>query len=359
MNKKSKIGELVEIAKGKKANDVISSCGDGCHRYIQIGDLRADLVLQYTLDKKGVEVEENDLCIAWDGANAGTIGYGLTGYIGSTIARLRPTKKETTHTPYLGRFLQSKFKELNSAATGATIPHISKNYLENLILPLPSLSEQRRIAVILDKADALRRKRAETLQLLDDFMRSVFLEMFGNPVKNEKGWKALPMTQIFNIRTGKLDSNAAIEDGQYPFFTCSRENFEIDTYAFNCEALILSGNNAAGDYSVKYYKGKFNAYQRTYVLELKNPKNSYHFFKQLLEYKLSEMKQGSRGTNTKYLTISFFERLDLFVPPLDIQVQFEKISTATYTHMKRSNHAQKEMNIFFDSLAQRAFRREL
>ena len=167
------------------------------------------------------------------------------------------------------------------------------------------------------------------------------------------------MTQVFNIRTGKLDSNAAVENGKYPFFTCSRENFKIDTYAFDCESLLLSGNNAAGDYSVKYYKGKFNAYQRTYVLELKNPKNTYSFFKQLLEYKLSEMKQGSRGTNTKYLTISFFERLDLFVPPADIQIQFEKISAAIHDNTKRKNDTQKEMGNLFNSLTQRAFRGEL
>ena len=64
-------------------------------------------------------------------------------------------------------------------------------------------------------------------------------------------------------------ANASSQNGQYPFFTCSKEAYQIDYYAFDCEALLLAGNNATANYDVKYYNGKFNAYQRTYVLTAK------------------------------------------------------------------------------------------
>ena len=66
------------------------------------------------------------------------------------------------------------------------------------------------------------------------------------------------------IKTGKLDANASEEDGMYPFFTCAREISRINTFAFDCECVLVAGN---GELNVKYYEGKFNAYQRTYVIE--------------------------------------------------------------------------------------------
>ncbi len=66
------------------------------------------------------------------------------------------------------------------------------------------------------------------------------------------------------IRTGKLDANASSENGKYPFFTCSVTPLKIDIYSYDCECVLVAGN---GDLNVKYYNGKFDAYQRTYIIE--------------------------------------------------------------------------------------------
>ncbi len=76
---------------------------------------------------------------------------------------------------------------------GANIKNIRKSELEQFKLPLPSLEEQKRIAAILDKADSLRRKRQQALQLADDFLRATFLDLFGDPVTNPKGWPVKPL----------------------------------------------------------------------------------------------------------------------------------------------------------------------
>ena len=81
-----------------------------------------------------------------------------------------------------------------------------------------------------------------------------------------KGWRECRLGDVAKYRTGKLNSNAATNNGDYPFFTCSPITAKIDTFAFDEESLILAGNNANGIFSLKYYNGKFNAYQRTYVI---------------------------------------------------------------------------------------------
>ena len=152
--------------------------------------------------------------------------------------------------------------------------------------------------------------------------QSRFIELFGEPELNPRDLPVLPWGAVFQTTTGKLDSNAMVENGRYPFFTCAKESYKIDSYAFDCEALLLAGNNAAGIYDVKHYKGKFNAYQRTYVLRLMNEKWSYILFKRQLEDKLRYLQSQSKGTNTRYLTLGILNELRFVVPPIAEQEQF-------------------------------------
>ncbi len=144
--------------------------------------------------------------IAWDGANAGTSSFGLSGVIGSTLAVLRPRSADTS-TPYLGHFLRAREGYLRSRCKGATVPHIDGKSLENLEVPLPPLPEQRRIAEILDKADALRVKRRAALAQLDTLTQSTFLDMFRDPAA--QGWR---MSTIAGIAA---DSDGAIRTGPF------------------------------------------------------------------------------------------------------------------------------------------------
>ncbi len=117
------------------------------------------------------------------------------------------------------------------------------------------------------------------------------------------------------------------ENGEYPFFTCSKEIYKIDKFAFDCEALLLAGNNAVGNYDVKHYKGRFNAYQRTYVLTLKNEGWSYKFFQRQLESKLSYLQLRSIGSNTRYLTLKILDDLTFKVPSQKKQIEFDNFSS--------------------------------
>ncbi len=118
------------------------------------------------------------------------------------------------------------------------------------------------------------------------------------------------LLDVCDIRTGKLDANAMVENGEYPFYTCDRNPFRIDTYAFDCECVLIGGNNATGNFPINYYKGKFNAYQRTYVITVKegmdiNIRYVYHAMK----LALLEIKRRSKGSLTKFITLNLLQNV--------------------------------------------------
>lgn len=178
------LGDLVEIQKGKKADRLFERPTSGFVRYLQIDDLRPDAKPKYVEPFDCPVATTADVVIAWDGANAGTVSYNLHGHIGSTLAILRP--KAELLAPYLSRFLQSKFDYLQANSTGATIPHVSKNALESLQVPLSSIYEQQRIAERLEQAERLCRTRRYALELSDTFLPAAFLELFGEPTVNPR-----------------------------------------------------------------------------------------------------------------------------------------------------------------------------
>lgn len=104
-----------------------------------------------------------------------------------------------------------------------------------------------------------------------------------------------------NITTGKLDANCAVNGGEYPFFTCSALPAAINNYAFDDDVVLIAGNNAQGNFHVSRYKGKFNAYQRTYVLTAKLG-YSLDYIYYFLKLELKRLKEHSQGSQTKFLT---------------------------------------------------------
>lgn len=129
-------------------------------------------------------------------------------------------------------------------------------------------------------------------------------------------WKTYKLGDVATFQTGKLNSNAAVENGKYPFFTCSPNTLSIDTYAFDKEAILLAGNNAEGNFSIKYYKGKFNAYQRTYIIETYNDICDIKYLFYALKLCLQKFKQMSQGTSTKFLTAVILNNFEISLPPL-------------------------------------------
>ena len=127
----------------------------------------------------------------------------------------------------------------------------------------------------------------------------------------------IDLGKICNIKTGKLDANATSENGIYPFFTCSRESLKIDSYSYDCECVLVAGN---GDLNVKYYNGKFDAYQRTYIIEvLDKMKYSTKFLYLLISSKIDELRKAAIGGVIKYIKLSNLTNIK--VPVLSLEDQ--------------------------------------
>lgn len=256
-------------------------------------------------------------------------------------------KREVLLPRYLYYFCRNfDFERLNKAVT---IPSLTKSDLLKIEIELPSMENQQKIVDKLSKIEQIIQMRKQELQGIDELIKARYVEMF-----YDKGYPVLKWNDVFNTTTGKLDSNAAVDGGAYPFFTCSKEVLRIDDYAFEEEALLLAGNNAAGKYDVKYYSGKFNAYQRTYVLTLKE-NWSYRLFQYQLEDKLAYLQQQSLGGLTKYLTLKILGELEFIIPPKKQQDKFDLFIKQVDKSKVVVQKAIDETQLLFDSLMQKYF----
>ena len=130
-------------------------------------------------------------------------------------------------------------------------------------------------------------------------------------------WNMVTLKDAVTFRTGKLNSNAATKNGKYPFFTCSQDVYKTDTYSFDTECVLLGGNNADAVYPIFYFKGKFDAYQRTYVIESKD--NNIRFLYYALTEKLNELRSRSTGSATKFLTLKILNQIPVSLPDYSTQ----------------------------------------
>ena len=332
---------------------------DGKTRYVRItdidneGNLGMDVVSPNSVDDKYL-LNDGDVLFARTGATVGkTYLYrssaGRCIYAGFLI-RVVPNQKIIrpdylyyfTKSPQYKGFVQSSMKIVAQ-------PNINAKQYGDLEFNVPSLEEQDLIIKKLNTISSVIILRRTELMKLDELIKARFVEMF-----YDKGYPVLKWNDVFNTTTGKLDSNAAVDGGAYPFFTCSKEVLRIDDYAFEEEALLLAGNNAAGKYDVKYYSGKFNAYQRTYVLTLKE-NWSHRLFQYQLEDKLAYLQQQSLGGLTKYLTLKILGELEFIIPPKKQQDKFDLFIKQVDKSKVAVQKALDDTQLLFNSLMQKYF----
>ncbi|TLU87505.1 MAG: restriction endonuclease subunit S [Chlorobium sp.] len=247
------------------------------------------------------------------GALTNGIGFGSSEYI---VFRSDGRLRNEWLYYYLSR---ESFRVEGAKLMSGAVGHkrVPKEFIENYLIPVPPLPEQQRIVALLDEAfAAIATAKANAEKNLKNARA-----LFDSYLNYDYGANAF-LGDLVQIKTGKLDANAAEANGRYPFFTCSREVYSINNYAFDCEAILLAGNNAVGDFNVKHYKGRFNAYQRTYVITV-NEKQLilYRFLYFHLLKSLKTFKEQSVGVGTKFLKLGMIQNLKIALPPLADQQQ--------------------------------------
>lgn len=260
---------------------------------------------------------------------------------------------------------------LESQGTGSTFKEISKGVFKNLEISYPEIEAQKNIVYTLTtirkKLKVLNKQIQHYRQLKQSLMEKLFTEGLRKEQKvvSEEGlipqsWVVQNLYEIADYTTGKLDSNAMVEGGEYPFFTCAQETFAINDFAFDQEALLLAGNNARGIYSIKYYKGKFNAYQRTYVISIKNTQIvKYAFLKYVIQRKLENLRAQSLGSTTKYITATILKNIKVLLPSVEEQSEIAESLDILETKIQNSSTELKIYEKLFNIVLNKLMNQEI
>ena len=240
---------------------------------------------------------------------------------------------------YLYYYIKANLDYFKLWGSGATFPEISGNAMKRIKIRIfDNIDVQKRIAASLYAYDKLIEVNNKRIKVLEQMAENLYKEWFvrfrfpGHETAEfengiPKGWKIIRCKDIVPVLTGKKDANYGDEGGSYPFFTCAQESIQAPDYSFDCDAVLLAGNC---DLNAKVYKGKFEAYQRTYVL---SPHNITHLF--LLYYVIKDnverLKQASTGAAISFITKGMIERIHFLMPSNELLVKFHSIMDGFYT----------------------------
>jgi len=220
------------------------------------------------------------------------------------------------------------------SASGTSIMHTSPSRIEGYHFLIPPLPEQKAIAEVLSsldgKIDLLHRQNKTLEQMAETLFRQWFVE------EAKEDWEEVKLGDFFPVITGKKDANFGTDDGEYPFFTCSQLPIKAPDYSFDGAAILLAGN---GDFNIKRYIGKFEAYQRTYVLmpyEIKY----LSFLYTLMKYLLTDITGGYQGSVINFITKGMITEFK-FSLPVARNLISEKLNQFNGIYQKVDSNAQQ------------------
>ena len=217
----AKLGEVCTIVSGSTPKTSVTSYWDGNIKWITPAELNEDTF--YIMDSVRHITEEGKEKTGLSYLPTGTVilssraPIGKTAIAGCEMCCNQGFKNlicsDAIYNEYLYFFLKSKTEYLNSLGRGATFKEISKSIVENIEIPLPEVNQQKEIAEKFKKLEQLISLRKQQLTKLDELVKARFVELFYG-----QGYPILKWKDVFDTTTGKLDSNAAVENGIYPFF---------------------------------------------------------------------------------------------------------------------------------------------
>ena len=317
--KEKRLSEIADLFKGNGiSKEQLTDTGEPCILYGELytkykSEVISDIFSKTDIDtRKLVKSKANDVIIPCSGetavdiATARCVPYDNI-LLGGDLNIIRLYDCDGSFMSYQ---LNGKRKyDLAKVAQGVSVVHLYGDHLKGVKTYNPCLEEQKKIAKLLSLLD----ERIATQNKIIDKLRSLIKGIAQHCIRELiNGWEYVRLGDICKITTGKLDANAQVENGQYPFFTCAERPFNIDSYDFDTEALLISGNGANLGY-INYYKGKFNAYQRTYVLDHFSVNIQYvkWALKVLLPQRIAIEKSSS---NTPYIVLSTLTDLKIPIP---------------------------------------------
>jgi type I restriction enzyme, S subunit len=336
----------------------------------------------FDVDKK-FHVYQGDLLFSWSGTPGTSFGAFFwkreKGYLNQHIFNVRFDKKQCDKF-YLRYAINSKLDEIIGQAHGGVgLKHITKGKLEEVKIPLPPLPEQKRIAAILDKADELRQKRRSAIAKLDELLQATFLDMFGDPVRNPKGWEVKCLEDIcLKITDGTHKTPKYVESG---IEFLSAKDIKKGVIKWGTKKYISDGEHRELVKRCHPERGdivlaKSGSLGATAILD---KDHDYSLFESLCLIKQdrevvkaeylngalsttalnTHLLKSNKGIAIKHLHLVDIRKLKIPLPEFKLQCVFES-HLRSINHYKRQCHQGIEiLDTLFSSLQQRAFKGEL
>ena len=280
---------------------------------------------------------------------------------------------------FLRYLLSSLINELQNLSSGSAYKALPITKLKEYKIPLPPLEEQRRIAAILDKADGVRRKRKEAIRLTEELLKSTFLEMFGDPVTNPKGWEICELQNVCNRVTDGTHQPPNWADEGIPFlFVSNIVNGEIDFKVskhiteeswfeltsrcpIEINDILYTTVGSYGNAALVRTKNRF-CFQR-HIAHIKPDSRSIEpeFLLGMMQsdWIRQQADKQARGVAQKTLNLRELKKFTIFTPPIEEQKKYVKLRQGVEKQLSYYRSALEQSENLFNSLLQKAFRGEL
>ena len=334
--------------------------------------------------KSAFKVEKGDVLIALSGATTGKYGlytHDKPSLLNQRIGLLKSGLSKDLDHKYFYFYLSELRSKILMKAAGAAQPNISTKEISEFKIPLPPLDQQKKIAAILDAADAYRQKTKALIEKYDELTQSLFLDMFGDPVTNPRGWDKVLFSEIATFHNGDRGKNypsqsAFIKMG-IPFINAGNlSNYAIDNQGLNFISnerfdLLSSGKIKREDilFCLRGSLGKF-AVNRTHdigaiasslVLIRINNHVTLDYITGLLKtnYIAGLIKKSDNGSSQPNLSAKSVKQFIVPLPSLELQNQFSERVQAIEEQKAQAQASLAQAEDLFNSLLQRAFKGEL
>lgn len=338
---KYRFSDIVEIIGGGTPKTKVPEYWGGEIPWLSVVDFNNDqrhvFTTEKTITKEGLAYSSTKVL------NIGETIISARGTVGAIAQMIRPmafnqscyglrAKEDIIINDFVYYLLKHNIDVLKSNTHGSVFDTITKSTFESMFVKIPMIHEQKAIAKILSSLDDKIELNNKINKNLEKLAQSLYKRWFvdfefpnkdgklyksdgGEMVESEmglipEGWLIKEQGHFFPVVTGKKNANIATSNGGYKFFTCSQDVYHTDDYSFDGDAILVAGN---GDFNVKYYSGKFEAYQRTYVLIPNNKKLSGVLFF-AIRHNLDEITSGSRGSVISFITKGHIENFKVVFP---------------------------------------------
>ena len=319
---------------------------------------------------------ENGKCLR-PGQIPTEIGFGSTEF---HVIRPDGERLDGLYLFYLVWSEQFRFLGEKSMSGAAGQKRVGSDFLKGFEIPLPPLPEQKRIAVILDKADAIRRKRQQAIQLADDFLRAVFLDMFGDPVTNPKGFPVGTIRDLVDTANYGSSAKASETEGEFPMLRMGNITYSgaID---FNGLKYVDLSKNEQPKYLVekgdllfnrtnsKELVGKTAVYDRDDVAAIAGYLIRVRMNEKGNPYYVSGYLNSTHGKSTLQnmcksivgmanINAQEMQNIQILLPPIEVQNKYAAIFQATKQRLGSQSQSEGNLADLFSALSQKAFRGE-